>query len=94
MKLQYNNEKLVRGLPDQFNQWLNHIRLLRYEDKPDYGSALSPFLLSKIITAFLFIFVQNLRFEGFLPPFLFFLRVSTLSITFPDFPIQTCCTIF
>jgi len=36
MKLQYNNEKLVRGLPDQFLQWLNHIRQLRYEDKPDY----------------------------------------------------------
>jgi tau tubulin kinase len=36
MKLQYNNEKLVRGLPDPFLQWLNHIRQLRYEDKPDY----------------------------------------------------------
>lgn len=37
MKLQYNNEKLVRGLPDPFLQWLNHIRQLRYEDRPDYA---------------------------------------------------------
>jgi len=37
MKLQYNNEKLVRGLPDAFAQWLAHIRALRYEEAPDYA---------------------------------------------------------
>jgi len=37
MKLQYNNEKLVRGLPEEFQNWLEHIKSLRYESRPDYS---------------------------------------------------------
>jgi len=36
MKIQYNNEKLVRNLPDEFLKFMNHIKELRYEDRPDY----------------------------------------------------------
>lgn len=27
MKVQYNNEKLVRGLPEEFNLWLEHVKV-------------------------------------------------------------------
>eukprot|EP01125_Pyxidicula_operculata_P004186 TRINITY_DN1614_c0_g1_i2.p1 TRINITY_DN1614_c0_g1~~TRINITY_DN1614_c0_g1_i2.p1 ORF type:complete len:331 (+),score=35.13 TRINITY_DN1614_c0_g1_i2:117-1109(+) len=36
MKMQYNNEKLLRGLPDEFMKFMNHIKTLRYESRPDY----------------------------------------------------------
>jgi len=36
MKKSYSNEKLVRGLPKQFLQFLNYIKTLKYETKPDY----------------------------------------------------------
>jgi len=36
MKMQYNNEKLVRGLPEEFMKFMNHIKGLKYESRPDY----------------------------------------------------------
>lgn len=36
MKILYNNEKLVRNLPEEFLKFMNHIKELRYEDRPDY----------------------------------------------------------
>jgi len=36
MKKAFNNERLVRGLPKQFLQFLNYIKTLKYETKPDY----------------------------------------------------------
>uniref|UniRef100_A0A6B2L871 non-specific serine/threonine protein kinase n=1 Tax=Arcella intermedia TaxID=1963864 RepID=A0A6B2L871_9EUKA len=36
MKMQYNNEKLVRGLPEEFMKFMNHLKTLKYETRPDY----------------------------------------------------------
>jgi len=36
MKKSYNNEKLVRGFPKQFLHFLNYLKTLKYETKPDY----------------------------------------------------------
>jgi len=36
MKIQYNNEKLVRGLPEEFMKFMNHIKGLKFESRPDY----------------------------------------------------------
>jgi tau tubulin kinase len=36
MKQQYNNEKLVRGLPEEFMKFMNHIKSLKYDSRPDY----------------------------------------------------------
>jgi serine/threonine protein kinase len=36
IKLQYNNEKLVRGLPLEFLKFVTYVKTLRYESLPDY----------------------------------------------------------
>lgn len=36
IKLQYNNEKLVRGLPLEFLKFVTYVKTLRYESTPDY----------------------------------------------------------
>jgi hypothetical protein len=36
MKLAYNNERLVKGLPEEFLKFMNHLKTLRYEDRPNY----------------------------------------------------------
>jgi len=36
MKIQYNNEKLVRGVPEEFMKFMNHLKTLKYETRPDY----------------------------------------------------------
>jgi serine/threonine protein kinase len=37
IKVEYMGEKLVRNLPAEFGQILNHIKSLGYADRPDYG---------------------------------------------------------
>jgi len=46
MKIQYNNEKLVKNCPEEFLKFMNHIKELRYEDRPDYDYLMN--LLSKL----------------------------------------------
>eukprot|EP01128_Nolandella_sp_AFSM9_P000619 TRINITY_DN10770_c0_g1_i1.p1 TRINITY_DN10770_c0_g1~~TRINITY_DN10770_c0_g1_i1.p1 ORF type:complete len:386 (-),score=67.45 TRINITY_DN10770_c0_g1_i1:108-1265(-) len=36
LKVQYNNERLVRGLPEAFHKWLNHVKSLKFESRPNY----------------------------------------------------------
>lgn len=36
MKIQYNNEELVAGLPPEFLAFMQHLQSLQYSDKPDY----------------------------------------------------------
>lgn len=36
MKMKINNAELVKDLPREFEQWMNYLQTLQYEDKPDY----------------------------------------------------------
>jgi len=36
MKMQFNQDKLVRGLPEEFLKFMNHLHTLNYESIPDY----------------------------------------------------------
>eukprot|EP01120_Amphizonella_sp_Union-15-10_P016808 TRINITY_DN9092_c0_g1_i1.p1 TRINITY_DN9092_c0_g1~~TRINITY_DN9092_c0_g1_i1.p1 ORF type:complete len:416 (+),score=60.69 TRINITY_DN9092_c0_g1_i1:31-1248(+) len=36
LKVLYNNEKLVRNMPEEFLKFMSHIKELRYEDRPNY----------------------------------------------------------
>jgi serine/threonine protein kinase len=36
MKQAYYNEKLVKGLPDEFLKFMNHLKTLKYADRPNY----------------------------------------------------------
>jgi len=36
VKTLYNNEKLVKDLPEEFMKFMNHITSLKYDSRPDY----------------------------------------------------------
>lgn len=36
MKKGYDHQQFLKALPSGFRQFLDHLSLLKYEDKPDY----------------------------------------------------------
>ena len=56
MKEKYDHRLLLKHLPSDFRQFLEHLQTLEYADKPDYAMLLGTYLVTFILKLFLKIF--------------------------------------
>lgn len=80
MKEKYDHRLLIKHLPSDFKQFLEHIQNLDYYDKPDYAVSLTLSLFCSLFTLFLDIVI--IQWESRLWEYISDLVISLLKMLF------------
>lgn len=87
MKEKYDHRLLIKHLPSDFKQFLEHIQNLDYYDKPDYAVSLTLSQFCSLFTLFLYIVI--IQWESRLWEYISDLVISLLKMLFWDVTIAS-----